>query len=397
MNSTGGPMIPTLLRVRRQRVANWLRYQFDRGTMVWVALTAALVVVWQWPHLHLPTIWHDRTAPGAPDRWFRGALGWLPVLAVVFYALARGVKARSAEYFWLHLVGAPKGLTRRWAILRQLMRTLPIILVAAVPAMLPGGAPGGWWRGPALILGYTAVSLLALAAVHLGPEDETRMERLERERKTRRQVASFRAVPRGPLSALILRDLSYLQRGAAGAFALCGAAAVGEFFVAGSALSTPSGTLLILIVHAVAALLMANSLLALFEHDAAHPGLLRTLPIPGRRFWLARVLVAAFLSAVPILPAFVLAVLVPLPAVELAAIAGFGFVVIPAVAGILYANIGVALFPRMTLAGFFLNIAAVLLLVTWVLVPIATFAVAALVLGLWARKAPAAFEAWGTA
>ncbi|HEX7880962.1 MAG TPA: hypothetical protein VF720_16240, partial [Candidatus Eisenbacteria bacterium] len=337
-------MIPTLLRVRRQRLVNLIRYHFDRGTILWVGLTIALVVVWQWPHLHLPTIWRDRTARGAPDRWFFGALGWLPVLAVTFYALARGVKARSAEYFWLHLVGAPKSLTRRWMILRQLMRTLPIILAVAIPTMLPGGAPGGWWHGPVLIVGYTVVALIALMAVHLGPEDETRMERKERERKTRDQVESFRIVPRGPLSALLVRDLAYLQRGAAGSLGMCGAAAIGEFFVAQSALSTPSGTLAILIVHAIAALLTVNGLLALFEHDAAHPGLLRTLPIPGRRFWAARVLIAMLLCAVPIVPAFVLAVLVPLPLVELVAIAGLGFVVIPAVAGILYANIGVALF-----------------------------------------------------
>jgi hypothetical protein len=248
-----------------------------------------------------------------------------------------------------------------------------------------------------LILGYAVVSLLALAATHMGPEDETRMERRERERRTRRQVASFRWVPRGPLSALVLRDLSYLQRGAAGSYALCVAAALGEFFVAQSALSTPSGTLAILIVHAIVALITVNALLALFQHDAAHPGLLRALPIPGRRFWLARVVVAALLCALPAVPSFVLAALVPLPAVELFAIAGFGFVVIPAVAGILFANVGVALFPRLTLAGFFLNLAAVLLLVTWVLVPLATFALAVLVLGLWARRAPAAFEAWEAA
>jgi hypothetical protein len=362
-----------------------------------VALTAVLVIVWQWPHLHFPTLWRERTAEGAPDRWFLGALGWLPVLAVVFYGLARGVKARSAEFYWLHLVGAPRGFTRRWAILRQLMRTLPIILVVAIPAMLPGGAPGGWWHGPVLILVYTAVSLIALAATHMGPEDETRMERLERERKTRRQVASFRLVPKGPLSALVVRDLSYLQRGAAGSYALCLAMAIGEFFVAQSALSTPSGTLAILIVHAIVALLIVNSLLSLFEHDAAHPGLLRTLPIPGRRFWAARVLVAMMLAAIPIVPAFVLAALVPLPAVELLAIAGIGFVAIPAAMGILFANIGVALFPRLTLAGFFLNIAAVLLYVTWMLVPVATPVVAALVLGAWARRAPAAFEAWEAA
>jgi len=380
-------MIGALLRARRQRTINYLRYHLDAGTLIRLALMAGfLLLLSGGPLAAQEGLFHRMRQPGFGAGWFRVTLWLLPILAVFFLQQARAVRRPSREAHLLFVSGAATAGMERWAALRQLERSLFLILLASLPAAMPDGTAAPVLRGASLLVGLTVLSLGALQLT------SNSRQALEVPRVAPRRLSSA-LIRGGPLQGIVARDLVYLARRSPGTFVLIGAAAVIEFLVARSMILRDSSPAALIVTHVIAGALVVNVLMNLFERDAAHAGLLRALPIAGRRFWLARVLLAWALAVLPAVPGIILAGL----SGKLSPPIVVGLATLSLPLAVLYANVGVALFPRITLAGFFLNMTVVLLLVSWLLTPLATLAVGALTLGLWSLRAPRAFDNWEAA
>lgn len=392
-------MIGLLLRTRARRLRNFIRHHFDTGTLLRLALIVALAL-FQFGRSPNDVGWSPGavTRPGFGAAWSRGLFMALPLLALAFYGAARLTRRATDEARLLHVLAAPPAALARWAAARQLARCAPLIVPAALlaaggPTLTPGGAA----RAAAWLFGLSA---LAVALLRLAPP------RLEGggAARPRPAVASGRTgaarrrggvrISGGPIRGLVTRDLTYLLRWQRSPLVLVALAALLEALAAARTRPPADAPLAVGMLQIVAVFLVVNTLESLFTRDVPHAGLLRTLPLTGRQFWLARAGLAAVLMAVPILPALVVLAARGvgfLPFMITLAVAGAA---LPAATALLYANVGVALFPRTRLIPLFLNAALLFMTFFWFFVPVATPLLALFVLGAWARRAPLAFDRW---
>jgi hypothetical protein len=380
-------MLKMLLLARRRHYLNFVRHHFDRPTLLILAGIGVLVacLLWRAP-ADIGVSMGALGRAGFGRRWTAGLIPALPLVYAVFFLLARVSVRRTPEFDLLRCLPVPDSTVTAWLRARHLLKTGPLLLGLALPALGDSRLTvGGVLRAGALLAALSGLDLLALWHARKGWP--------ARRRADRRPWPVLRFPGRGGIVfALVIRDVSYLLRRRRSVPLLLLAAAVGEALAALTIDKPTDALTAAAVLQAVHGLLQLGFLEALFEREAATPGFLKCLPVGGARVWRARLLLSAALLALPGVAPLAIGVFKGASPAAAGMFLLAALLVGPITGGLLFADVHVALFPRTRIATFLLTMALVSMVLLWFFVPFASPLLALALLLLWGSRAATAFD-----
>lgn len=379
------------LRYRSRRWRNFVRHHFDRATLLRLGLLVALgLFATGRSPADIGTRPAALTEPGSGARAFRLALLLLVPGTFLLIRRVRALRTPAGESARLTALGVPPDGVVAWARWRHALALAPFVAVAALASA--AGGPDAAAAGTRVLLVLAAGGAAGIAAWHLGaPRRGGSAAAPGLRLRPAHTVRWSPGFPGGAVSALVRRDLLHLLRSAPAPLVLAGLVTL-LLPVLVLRVAPDTAFLTVAVVHATLVWLELNLLLTLYERDALHFAFFKVVAVSGRRLWQARVLLTATLLALPPLPALAAAWWRQPEALLGALVTLLVLVLLPCMAALLFANVGVALVPRVGLAGLFLNAALGLTGFLWFFVPIVVPPLLLVLLGLWARRAPSAFD-----
>ncbi len=145
------------------------------------------------------------------------------------------------------------------------------------------------------------------------------------------------------------------------------------------------------VIQSIFGIFIINSLLKVYEADAGHFHLDRSLPISPRRIWWARWLMTGIIIASQwIVPALVL-LLKFHPDLNFVLFSAAGLILIPAILATIQCNAAFSLFPHIKYSGLIIMLSIVLIILFWFFMPFGSVIIL-LTLVYWIRKSQRNFK-----
>lgn len=184
---------------------------------------------------------------------------------------------------------------------------------------------------------------------------------------------------------LILQDFYFLQKKKKSFFALQALGIFLGFMVTTYNNNATSAFGSVIFIQGVLSFFLITALMELFRRDAEVFSLLRSLPLPMSKYWLARWIFASLALALPFfIPNLTILLQFPIAASHLGLLA-LSLAAIPSLFALIYCNAGFGTFPHVNFGSNMMNISLALIILFWFYVPFGSLMILGVAL-LWVRK-----------